>query len=126
MLRGESEDGVILDGGGAAGNVIEIYGSFVHVERLTIQNGNRALRFQGAGADGNVVRRVHTKNTILGFGSNPNQKDFYLCDNILEGRLAWPAVYADDGGAHANDDGIHVEGNGHVVCHNRITASATR
>ena len=32
----------------------------------------------------------------------------------------WPHVYGDDGGMHANDDGIHVEGNGHVVCHNRL------
>jgi Chondroitinase B len=120
VIRGESEDEVILDGGGDGGNVLEIYGSFVHVERITIQNANRALRFQGQGAEANVVRRVHIKDTVLGIGSKPDQKDFYLCDNILEGRLAWPAVYADDGGAHANDDGIHLEGNGHVVCHNQI------
>src|SRR5207253_105972 len=48
------------------------------------------------------------------------QRDFYLCDNVVEGRLVWPQVYSDDGGVHADDDGIHVEGNGHVVCHNQI------
>jgi MYXO-CTERM domain-containing protein len=63
---------------------------------------------------------VHTVDTILGFGSSPDQKDFYICDNKLEGRLKWPAVYSDDGGMHANDDGIHVEGNGHVICHNDL------
>src|SRR5262249_10439444 len=25
-----------------------------------------------------------------------------------------------DGGVHSDDDGIHVQGNGHVVCHNQI------
>jgi MYXO-CTERM domain-containing protein len=122
VIRGESEKGVILDGGGCTGcNVVEVYGSFVHVERLTIAHASRALRFQGTGADSNVVRNVHVMDTTLGFGSNPDQKNFYICDNILEGRLSWPSVYTDDGGIHANDDGIHVEGNGHVVCHNRLT-----
>lgn len=122
VVRGEDRDGVVLDGGGCQGcNVLEVYGSFVHVERLTIAHASRAIRFQGQGAEGDVVRRVHIVDTTLGIGSKPDQKDFYLCDNELEGRLAWPSVYWDDGGAHANDDGIHVEGDGHVVCHNRIT-----
>lgn len=120
VLRGDSMDGVVLDGGNTAGNVVEVYGSYVHLERLTVQNGNRAIRFQTDGAIGCVVRRVHVKDVRLGLGSKQNQKDFYLADNVVEGRLAWPAVYSDDGGAHANDDGIHVEGDGHVVCHNRV------
>ncbi len=66
------------------------------------------------------MRRVHIRDVRLGIGSNPDQEDFYLCDNVVEGRLAWPLVCSDDGGAHSDDDGIHVEGNGHVVCHNQI------
>jgi hypothetical protein len=121
VIRGTSQDGVILDGGGCTGcNVLEAYGSFVHVENLTITRASRALRFQGAGSESNVVRYVHFKDVTLGIGSNPDQKNYYICDNILEGRLAWPAVYTDDGGAHSNDDGIHVQGNGHVICHNRL------
>jgi hypothetical protein len=121
VIRGASQNGVVLDGGGCTGcNVLEIYGSFVHVERLTLAHASRALRFQGQGAEANAVRFVHVIDTMLGFGSNTDQRDFYICDNTLEGRLVWPAVYADDGGTHANDDGIHVEGNGHVVCHNRL------
>jgi len=121
VIRGTSEDGTVLDGGGCSDcNVLEVYGSFVHVERLTLRSANRALRFQTAGAEGNVVRRVHTRDTTLGIGSRQDQQDFYLCDNILEGRLVWPHVYSDDDGAHSNDDGIHVEGDGHVVCHNQV------
>lgn len=120
VVRGASAGGVVLDGGGTTGNVIEVYGSFVHLERMTVQNGNRGIRFQTAGAEGNVVRRVHLRAVRLGIGSKQDQKDFYIADNDVEGLLRWPAVYSDDGGSHANDDGIHVEGDGHVVCHNRI------
>ncbi len=121
VVRGTDRDTVILDGGNAGGNVLAVEGSYTHVERLTLQHDNRALRFHGVGATSNVVRRVHARDVVLGFGSNPNQQDFYLCDNLLEGRLKWPQVYTDDQGAHANDDGVNVEGDGHVVCHNTVT-----
>jgi MYXO-CTERM domain-containing protein len=121
VIRGTSRDGTILDGGGCQGcNVLEVYGSYVHLEGLTLRNASRALRFQGDGAQGNVVRRVHISDVTLGIGARQNQKDFYVCDNLLEGRLVWPAVYSDDGGAHANDDGINLQGEGHVVCHNEL------
>src|SRR5439155_23601364 len=120
VIRGTSKDGTILDGQGSTGNVLDVYGSFVHVERLTLRNANRALRFQGAATEGNVARRLHIRDVRLGIGSRQDQRDFYLCDNVVEGRLVWPQVYTDDGGAHSNDDGIHVEGNGHVVCHNKL------
>ncbi|MGH9723169.1 MAG: chondroitinase-B domain-containing protein, partial [Bryobacteraceae bacterium] len=122
VIRGESQDGAVLDGSGCTGcNVLEVYGSFVYLERLTIRNGLRALRFQGSGAEGNVVRRVTIRDTTLGIGSRENQKDFYICDNVFEGRLPWPSTYFDDNGTHANDDGIRVQGFGHVVCYNRIS-----
>src|SRR5262249_11968460 len=99
VLRGTSIDGTVLDGGDCDScNVLEVYGSDVHVERLTLRHANRALRFQTAGAVGNVVRRVHARDVRLGFGSREDQRDFYLCDNALEGRLLWPHVYFDDGG----------------------------
>jgi hypothetical protein len=120
VIRGAGE-GTVLDAGCTDCNVLEIYGAgFVHVERLTISGALGAIRFQTAGAEGNVVRRVHTRDTRLGINARPDQKDFYICDNILEGRLSWPLTYQDDGGVHANDDGIRVMGFGHVVCHNRI------
>lgn len=120
VIRGQSRDGTILDGQGSSGNVLEVYGSFVHVEQLTMQNAGRALRFQNTGTEGNVVRRVRIRDVTLGIGSSPDQRDFYICDNELQGPLSWPNVYGDDGGAHANDDGIRLQGDGHVVCHNRL------
>ena len=137
VIRGASEDGVILDAGGCNPcNGIEIYGSYVHLENLTIQNASRGMRFQTASATDNVVRYVHIKNVILGIGSQPDQANFYIADNILEGRIVWPCIYASTDpacnadptngnavtpGLHANDDGIHMEGNGHVIAHNRLS-----
>ncbi len=132
VIRGADEETTILDGGNCTGcNVLEVYGSYVHVENLTIAHASRALRFQTPSATDDVVRRVHIKDVILGIGSQPDQANFYIADNILEGRLVWPCVYTSDDtacngspaqhGLHANDDGIHVEGNGHVIAHNQIS-----
>jgi Chondroitinase B len=125
VIRGTTEEGTILDAANcAACNVVEIYGNYVHLERITLQNAQRAIRFQTAGATGNVVRRVHIKNTIAAIFDRPNQTDFYICDNQVEGRLSWPLTYGADGGAHGSDDGLVVAGSGHVVCHNRISGFA--
>ena len=125
VIRGASQSAVVLDGQGCTGcNVVEIYGSYVHVEDLTIKSAERAIRFQGAGTQGNVVRRVHATDVTLAIGSKADQLDYYLCDNVFEGRLAWPLTYGDDGAAHASDDGIVIQGSGHVVCHNVISGFA--
>src|SRR5215470_9855113 len=114
VIRGASEDGAILDGHGCgACNLLEVDGSFVHVERLTLQNAVRGLRFKTA-TEGNVARRLHLRDVNNGVVGDPDQRDFYVCDNVLEGRLTWPLVYEDDGGRHSgSDDGINVEGFGH-------------
>lgn len=120
VIRGASTEGVVLDGMQGEGNILEVYGSHVHIERMTLQGANRAIRFQTAGAEGNVVRRAHIRDVNLGIGARQDQRDFYLCDNLLEGPLSWPQVYGDDGGQYANVDGINVQGEGHVVCHNEL------
>ena len=83
-----SQDGVILDGGGGLScNVLEVYGAgFVPIERLTLQNANRALRFQTQASEANVVRWVRIRDTRLGIGAQADQKDCYIAGNILEGR----------------------------------------
>jgi hypothetical protein len=122
VIRGASEDGVILDGHRCKTcNTLEIDGSFVHVERLTLTKATRALRFKTGGTEGNVARRVHFQKVVVGIVGDPDQRDFYICDNVLEGKLRWPKVYSRDRGRHASDDGINVKGFGHVVCHNQIS-----
>ena len=121
VLRGASQSGVILDGAGCTGcNILEVYGSYVHVENMTFRNAERALRFQGDGATANVARRLVVRDVIHGIASRPNQTDFVLCDNDIEGRLVWPWTFDADATSHWDDRGIEVTGDGHVVCHNRL------
>lgn len=121
VIRGMSQAGVVLDGQDcAACNIIEVYGSYVHVERLTIRNGVRALRFLGDGTTANAVSHVTIEDVVHGIGSGTNQTDFTICDNVVHGRLVWPLVYSDDGAIHADDQGVRVDGSGMVVCHNDI------
>jgi hypothetical protein len=121
VIRGEDAAGVLLDGNGCSGcNVLEVYGSWVHVENLSIAHAIRALRFQGEGATGNVVRHVSIEDVVHGIGSRQDQTDFYVCDNEIRGRLAWPWVYDDNAGSHWDDRGVDLNGDGHVVCHNLI------
>ncbi|HEV7735389.1 MAG TPA: hypothetical protein VGR62_24665 [Candidatus Binatia bacterium] len=118
VIRGGSTVGVTLDGGGCDCNLLEIRGSFVHLERMTLRKARTAIRFKPAATEGNVVRRVRIDDVRNGMLGDPDQRDFYVCDNVLHGHLRWPQTYGDDGGSHANDDGINVMGDGHVVCHN--------
>src|SRR4051794_35593019 len=121
VVRGASRTRSVIDGQGCDDcNVLETYGSHVHVEHLTIRNGLRGLKNQGESTTGFVVRRVRILDTVLGIGVRARSFDSYICDNLLRGRLRWPRTYTSDGGAHASDEGIVVWGAGHVVCHNDI------
>jgi hypothetical protein len=111
----------VIDGGGCDDcNLLETYGSHVHVERLTLRDGLRGFKNQGDGTTGLVVRRVRILDTTLGIGVRARSFDAYICDNVLRGRLRWPANYSSDDGSHASDEGIVVWGAGHVVCHNDV------
>src|SRR4029079_1672225 len=85
------------------------------------ESGERGIKFQTVGAQGNVVRGTRIWNVLQGIGSRSDQLDFYIADNSVEGLLAWPSTYPDDNGAQDVYDGIHMEGFGHVVSHNRIS-----
>jgi hypothetical protein len=121
VMRGERAQGAVLDGEGCENcEVLSVRGSFVHVEELSLRNAARALRFSGEGATANAARRLHISDVVHGIGKAAGQTDFYICDNLIEGRLAWPWVFAEDATAHWDDRGVDLAGDGHVVCHNRI------
>lgn len=121
VIRGATQAGTILDGEGCADcNVLEVYGSHVHVERMTIRHAIRALRFQTADATANVARFLRIEDVVHGIGSRSPQTDFYVCDNDIDGRLDWPWVFAPDATSHWDDRGIDMNGDGHVICHNRV------
>ena len=121
VLRGINQTAAILDGGGCtACDVLAIAGSHVHVERLTVRDGARALGFTGEATTANAVIGVRIENVVDGIGAAPAQTAFTLCDNTVRGRLTWPLIDTDDAGLHTGDQGIGVDGDGHVVCHNEI------
>jgi hypothetical protein len=121
VIRGQSAAGAILDGQNCGGcNVLEVSGSYVHVENLTIRNAVRALRFLGTGTRNNVARRLVITDVVHGIAQGTNQRDFYVADNVIDGRLFWPWVFDADASSHWDDRGVAVHGDGHVVCHNRI------
>lgn len=124
VIRGQSAPGAILDGDDCFCNVLEVYGSYVHVENLTIKDAERALRFLGTGTRNNVARRLQIQNVHHGIGQAAppaNQLDFYIADNVIEGRLSWPSLLDLPGDPNWDYRGVAVDGDGHVICHNRIS-----
>ncbi len=123
VIRGQSQAGVVIDGAGCTGcNVLEYYNTgYVHLENLTIQNASRAIRVQTQNTNGNVFRYLHITNVTLGITTSGGDNGYYVADNTVEGRLVWPAVYKDDAGAHANDDGINIRGSANVIAYNTIS-----
>ena len=121
VIRGTTAAGVVLDGGNCSScNVLEVSGSYVHIEELTITNARRGLRFTGANTIRNVARRLEIRDVVHGAGSTTGQTDFYVCDNVIDGRLQWPWVFGANPSSHWDDRGVEVTGDGHVVCHNTI------
>jgi hypothetical protein len=119
VVRGGA--GAILDGAACSGcNILEVYGSYVHVEGLTMRNATRALRFGGTASKGIVARRLTIRDVVHGLKTNDGLDGVYICDNDIEGRLKWPWTFASDATSHWDDRGIDVAGMGQVVCHNRI------
>jgi hypothetical protein len=57
----------------------------------------------------NVNRGIYAKS-----GTNRN---FYICDNVLEGVHTWPNTSS----STWNDEGITISGEGHTVCHNTVS-----
>ena len=121
---GNYVDQTFLNGNCNSCNVLNVYGSYTHVEWLTLQNAPGALRSVNP-TTGNVYRRLHTLNTDYGlFSANSGgaQTDFYFADNILEGRIAWPKTCLTNKSCKFSSvNGIGIWGHGHVVAHNRIS-----
>jgi hypothetical protein len=116
FVRGASRDGVIVDATGANYG-FTVSGSFVTVENLTIRNSSWGMRVSSA--QHAVVRRVRITGVSYGIdGRGGSKRDFYICDNVLEGiEAVWPR----NENALWLFEGIVVTGQGHVVCHNLLS-----
>ena len=75
-------------------NILEVYGSYVHVEGVTMRNATRALRFGGTASKGIVARRLTIlKNTLEEAGVPEHVKAHWLAHT----EALRPLVTADSG-----------------------------
>ncbi len=64
VIRGHGAE-TILDGGDCSFcDVLDLQGSWIHVEDLTVRSAMRGLRFATVGAEGNVARRLHVFDIV--------------------------------------------------------------
>jgi hypothetical protein len=89
---------------------------------MTIQNAVRALAFGTGATEGGVARQLNVRDVVHGIAAQATEyRDLVICDNVIVGRLTWPWVFDADATSHWDDRGISIRGDGHVICHNRIS-----
>ncbi len=110
LLRGSSSSQVIIDATGASYG-LTVSGSHVYVEGITISGSDWGARLSGT--DGIVVRKMRFTSVNKGIDArNGTHRNFYICDNVFEGKFLWPNVSS----STWDQEGIVVTGQGHVVC----------
>lgn len=114
-LRGAGGGQVTVDAAGAIYG-LTISGSHVVVEGFSVAGSDWGARLSGS--DNIAVRRMRFTNVNKGIDARGgSHRNFYLCDNLLEGRFLWPNV----SDSTWDQEGIVVTGQGHVVCHNTLS-----
>ncbi|MEQ1803304.1 MAG: dockerin type I domain-containing protein [Gammaproteobacteria bacterium] len=115
IFRGAGRDTVTVDATGRSIGVT-LSGDYTRLENLTVRGSDWGVKLNNT--TGVVVRGVRVTDVNKGIDGRSGQtRGLYLCDNVLEGRRVWP----DFANAIENAEGIVVTGQGHTVCHNRIS-----
>jgi len=125
VIRGTTQDGTILAVAGAIrGNVLEVYGSFVHVERLTLAHARAHCAFREAAEATSCA--AYTEGHGARHRVEARSEDFYLSTTCSRDGLAWPAVYAERTGAFTPTTTGSPSGTGTSFATTSSVASATR
>ena len=116
VVKGRNREETIIASPGE-GEGIRITGSHIYLEDLTIRSS--AWGIVVVNASDVVIRRTRITDVSYGISGRAGaNRDFYICDNLLEGNgVRWP----DTSGRTWNYEGIVVTGTGHVICHNTLT-----
>ena len=115
IIRGASADSVTIDATGASYG-ITMWGSHVHLEHVTVSGSTWGARSYDT--EGTVIQYSRFTDVARGINAKSGvNRNFYICDNVLEGRHAWPKVDS----STWNDEGITVSGEGHTVCFNTLS-----
>ncbi|MEJ2188278.1 MAG: right-handed parallel beta-helix repeat-containing protein [Acidobacteriota bacterium] len=120
VFTGPANDTAVVDGGGTDRGIVTL-GEWdqtianVVIEGLTLDDGHWGIDAQHSRDI--LVRHNITRDVDFGVlnrrgdGLEARQT---VCDNVIEGRVAWP------GSDIPSERGIDLRGDGNVVCHNRI------
>lgn len=115
IVRGASVDTVTIDASGSSYGVT-IGGAHVYLENVTVSGGTWGAR--ASDTEGVVIRYSRFTNVDRGiYAKSGVNRNFYICDNILEGSHSWPNVSS----STWNDEGITISGEGHTVCFNTLS-----
>lgn len=115
LVRGSGSAEVFVDATGASYG-LTVSGSHVYVEGITVFGSDWGARLSGA--EDIAVRKMRFTSVSKGIDARyGTHRNFYICDNLLEGKLLWPNVSS----STWNEEGIVVTGEGHVVCHNTLS-----
>jgi len=120
IFSGPGDGSAVVDGGNTGGGIVtvgqyDLTISHVVIEGLTIEDGHWGIDAQRSSDI--VIRRNHIRDVDFGIynrregGLEGNQT---VCDNVIEGRVAWP------GTGIPSERGIDLRGHGNVVCHNQV------
>lgn len=113
IIRGPGAGLVTIDAGGASYGV-EIRASYVTLEGVTVRDSGVGIL--ASGSDGVVIRRNRIAEVERGIDARGGtRRNYTICDNQLEGLIAWPDISGRD------EEGIVVTGEGHTICHNTVS-----
>ena len=88
VVRGESAGSVTIDAAGTNYGVT-IWGSYVYFERVTVVGSTWGARAYNA--EGVVIRESRFTDVDRGiYAKSGTNRNFYICDNVLQDRNAWP------------------------------------
>lgn len=115
VVRGANRDAVILNAAGQATGVT-LSGNYTRLENVTVQGSDWGARVNNTNSV--VIRGTRFTNVDKGIdGRYGSTRNLYICDNVLEGRRVWP----DFANSIEDVEGIVVTGQGHTICHNRLS-----
>ena len=115
IVRGDDRDTVTIRAGGSNYGVT-ILGDHVYLEQVTVTDSTWGAR--SSDTEGVVIRHSRFTNVARGISATSGtNRNFYICDNVLEGNHNWPTIDS----STWNDEGISVSGEGHTVCYNTLS-----
>ena len=125
-FRGAADGETILEGPDLKTNLVDLrQADNLVFENLTFRRANIAVnggKKGGPGASGLTIRRCRIEDVISGiWTTSEDSTRWYLADNVLIGMNPRWYPRPDEGYMEPSPTGINVYGQGHIVCHNRIS-----